>query len=80
MTTEIQKTKRKHKLPLTAVLTYLIVVTLVATGVSLSAYVSTASGGDDANCDIVTMNNNHLYKDRIRTWELKARIQMNEGK
>jgi hypothetical protein len=34
----------------------------------------------DANCDIVTMNNNHLYKDRIRTWELKARIQMNEGK
>jgi hypothetical protein len=26
------------------------------------------------------MNNNHLYKDRIRTWELKARIQMNEGK
>jgi hypothetical protein len=28
----------------------------------------------------VTMNNNHLYKDRIRTWELKARIQMNEKK
>ena len=44
----IQKTKRKHKLPLTAVLSYLIVVTLVATGVSLSAYVSTASGGDEA--------------------------------
>lgn len=43
-----QKTKRKHKLPLTAVLSYLIVVTLVATGVSLSAYVSTASGGDEA--------------------------------
>ena len=34
----------------------------------------------DANCDIVTMNNNHLYKDRIRTWELKARIAMNEKK
>ena len=48
MTTETPKTKRKHKLPLTAVLTYLIVVTLVATGVSLSAYVSTASGGDEA--------------------------------
>ena len=48
MTTEIKKTKRKHKLPLTAVLTYLTVVTLVATGVSLSAYVSTASGGDEA--------------------------------
>ena len=48
MTTETPKSKQKHKLPLTAVLTYLIVVTLVATGVSLSAYVSTASGGDEA--------------------------------
>lgn len=52
MTTETKipkrSDKRKRKLPLTAVLTYLIVVTLVATGVSLSAYVSTASGGDEA--------------------------------
>lgn len=31
----------------------------------------------DANCDIEKMNQNNLYKDRIRTWELKARIQMN---
>lgn len=31
----------------------------------------------DANCDIVKMNANNLYKDRIRTWELKARIAMN---
>lgn len=28
----------------------------------------------DANCDVETMNRNNLYKDRIRTWELKARI------
>lgn len=28
----------------------------------------------DANCDIVTMNRNNWYKDRIRTWELTARI------
>lgn len=28
----------------------------------------------DANCDIEAMNKNNLYKDRIRTWELKARI------
>lgn len=34
----------------------------------------------DANCDIEKMNQNNLYKDRIRTWELKARIQMNEKK
>jgi len=27
----------------------------------------------DANCDIEAMNRNNLYKDRIRTWELKAR-------
>ena len=32
----------------------------------------------DANCDIVAMNNNNFYKDRIRTWELKARIAMNK--
>ncbi len=31
----------------------------------------------DANCDLIAMNNNNFYKDRIRTWELKARIQMN---
>lgn len=29
----------------------------------------------DANCDIEAMNRNNLYKDRIRTWELQARIQ-----
>lgn len=34
----------------------------------------------DANCDIDAMNRNNLYKDRIRTWELKARIQMNKKK
>ncbi|MBO4666316.1 MAG: glycosyltransferase family 2 protein [Paludibacteraceae bacterium] len=27
----------------------------------------------DANCDIVAMNHNNWYKDRIRTWELQAR-------
>lgn len=32
----------------------------------------------DANCDVVKMNMNNLYKDRIRTWELKARIAMNK--
>ncbi len=34
----------------------------------------------DANCDIEAMNKNNLYKDRIRTWELKARIAMNARK
>ena len=29
----------------------------------------------DANCDIEAMNRNNLYKDRIRTWELQARIR-----
>ncbi|MBR3564964.1 MAG: glycosyltransferase family 2 protein [Paludibacteraceae bacterium] len=29
----------------------------------------------DANCDIITMNANNLYKDRIRTWELMARVR-----
>ena len=31
----------------------------------------------DANCDIVAMNRNNWYKDRLRTWELQARITMN---
>lgn len=31
----------------------------------------------DASLDVVKMNNHNLYKDRIRTWELEARINMN---
>ena len=29
----------------------------------------------DANCDIVAMNRNNWYKDRLRTWELRARLK-----
>ena len=29
----------------------------------------------DANCDIVAMNRNNRYKDRLRTWELLARLK-----
>ena len=28
----------------------------------------------DANCDIVAMNRNNWYKDRLRTWELLSRL------
>ena len=31
----------------------------------------------DANCDVVAMNRNNWYKDRIRTWELIARKRAN---
>lgn len=31
----------------------------------------------DASLDVVKMNNHNLYKDRIRTWELEARINKN---
>lgn len=34
----------------------------------------------DASLDVVKMNNNNLYKDRIRTWELQARCAMNANK
>ena len=34
----------------------------------------------DAALDVVKMNNNNLYKDRIRTWELRARIALNKAK
>jgi len=37
-------------------------------------------GNTDASLDIEKMNANNLYKDRIRTWELQARKQMNAGK
>ena len=29
----------------------------------------------DANCDIVAMNRNNWYKDKLRTWELMARLK-----
>ncbi|MGM9803543.1 MAG: glycosyltransferase family 2 protein [Muribaculaceae bacterium] len=32
----------------------------------------------DANLDVFKMNANNVYKDRIRTWELKARIAYNK--
>lgn len=32
----------------------------------------------DASLDVVKMNGHNLYKDRIRTWELQARIAMNK--
>ncbi|MBS7386027.1 MAG: glycosyltransferase family 2 protein, partial [Bacteroidales bacterium] len=32
----------------------------------------------DASLDIEKVNANNLYKDRIRTWELKARIALNK--
>ena len=34
----------------------------------------------DAALDVEKMNRNNLYKDRIRTWELKARIAKNSKK
>lgn len=34
----------------------------------------------DASLDVVKMNRHNTYKDRIRTWELQARIAMNKGK
>ena len=34
----------------------------------------------DASLDIVKTNANNLYKDRIRTWELQARVAMNKKK
>lgn len=35
------------------------------------------TGNSDAALDVVSMNRNNLYKDRIRTWELQARIASN---
>ncbi|MBR4046964.1 MAG: glycosyltransferase family 2 protein [Bacteroides sp.] len=37
-------------------------------------------GNSDAALDIAKTNANNLYKDRIRTWELEARIQLNKEK
>lgn len=34
-------------------------------------------GNSDAALDVERMNAHNLYKDRIRTWELQARIEMN---
>ncbi|MDO4162842.1 MAG: glycosyltransferase family A protein [Bacteroides sp.] len=37
-------------------------------------------GNSDAALDVVKTNANNLYKDRIRTWEVKARIAINKQK
>lgn len=37
-------------------------------------------GNSDAALDIIKLNANNMYKDRIRTWELQARIRMNKEK
>ena len=37
-------------------------------------------GNSDAALDIVKMNGHNTYKDRIRTWELQARVAMNDLK
>ncbi len=34
----------------------------------------------DHALDVVKTNNNNLYKDRIRTWELQARVELNKNK
>lgn len=34
----------------------------------------------DASLDVVKMNNHNTYKDKIRTWELEARINLNMNK
>lgn len=36
-------------------------------------------GNTDANIDISQVNANNLYKDKLRTWELQARISDNHG-
>jgi hypothetical protein len=36
-------------------------------------------GNSDAALDVEKINANNMYKDRIRTWELEARIRMNDG-
>ncbi|MBQ8839621.1 MAG: glycosyltransferase family 2 protein [Bacteroidales bacterium] len=36
-------------------------------------------GNSDAALEVEKVNANNLYKDRIRTWELEARIRMNLG-
>ena len=33
----------------------------------------------DADLDVFKMNANNVYKDRIRTWELQARIAYNKN-
>ena len=35
-------------------------------------------GNSDAALDIASVNANNLYKDRLRTWEIEARIKLNK--
>ena len=68
-------TKQKWKLPLPVLLTYLIVVTLVATGVSLSAYVTTADGMDAARVAKFEININGENNEEILKQNFTAQIK-----
>ena len=35
-------------------------------------------GNSDSNLDVIRLNANNLYKDRLRTWEVEARIAKNK--
>ena len=37
-------------------------------------------GNSDASLDVATANRYNTYKDRIRTWELEARIARNNAR
>ena len=41
---------------------------------------SSWDNNSDSALDIDKVNSNDYYKDKIRTWELKARIMKNGGK
>ena len=71
--------KQKWKLPLPVLLTYLIVVTLVATGVSLSAYVTTADGMDAARVAKFEINISEEQNKEIIKQNFTAQIKPGEN-
>lgn len=70
--------KQKFKLPFPVLLTYMIVVTLVTTGVSLSAYVTTADGLDAARVAKFEINITEKADKEILKQNFTAQIKPGE--
>ena len=57
--------KKKMRLPLSAYLTYLLVATLLFTGVSFSKFATTSSGEDSARVAVMAMDTSYVIAEEL---------------
>jgi len=57
--------RKKRGIPLSVYLSYLLVATLLVTGVTFSGYITTATGGDEARVAMVVLDSGMTYSDTL---------------